>query len=661
MALDYTYIVTDDSIFVSAGGTTWLVPSSDEGKYAKLKKLIRDKADLKELKKLLDVAEEEGLRKWCNDQLKHNDAGISIGRDTVEIDGEPVYGGLCTQIITMYREGFSLEPLVGFVRKMRQNPSYRIRQQLWNFISACQKDGGFTLANDGDIMAYKVVTGDFRDFHTQTFDNSPGSVVEMPREDVDDDPSNVCSSGLHFCAYSYVNSFTRPGCRLVLVKVNPKDVVSIPDDYGFAKARCCRYEVVNEIDAPLKKPVYEEDERSSLDNAVWLETVHKVLGRSRTFTFKDEASFGMHPIAIGDVVEAYLDDYDKEYHIGIVMEHDSDDDYMPWKIGFIDHGKMTFVTWWVKEDNIGYPCESDARTEEDFWFSKLDSDPRLQNEDSRECTDKTYGLDEDGEEIKFSSGEEVLAPVGGEMVKAKIGGHLYFNDELHYTVVGDDGKFVGLFAEDDLEKPDDDGFDRAISELIAKMNRQDDGGKDDDRNKAKLLIEQGVAEILKKAKKSGEARQKDDAKKEAKEILDYTVRKMCDAAGIGCGDIAKLASELADAVFDQFDKRDSDDEDGEEDESFFDRLTDWEYAVENWLADAGRKKTARFIESRYPDLMDSDFRMRMAVAAKDYHPQDVKGILGEYLEKQMPDLEPSKRWRIVADNMRDWDAKAKDK
>ena len=37
------------------------------------------------------------------------------------------------------------------------------------------------------------------------------------------------------------------GDKIVLVKINPADVVSIPDDYGFAKGRCCRYEVVADI------------------------------------------------------------------------------------------------------------------------------------------------------------------------------------------------------------------------------------------------------------------------------------------------------------------------------------------------------------------------------------------------------------------------------
>jgi hypothetical protein len=37
------------------------------------------------------------------------------------------------------------------------------------------------------------------------------------------------------------------GERTVIVKINPRDVVSIPTDYNEAKGRACRYEVIGEL------------------------------------------------------------------------------------------------------------------------------------------------------------------------------------------------------------------------------------------------------------------------------------------------------------------------------------------------------------------------------------------------------------------------------
>jgi len=88
------------------------------------------------------------------------------------------------------------------------------------------------------------VRSDFTDCHTGKFDNSPGQVVTMPRNEVNEDKDQTCSSGLHFCSLSYLSSFY--GDKVVILKINPRDVVSIPSDYNNAKGRCCRYEVIEE-------------------------------------------------------------------------------------------------------------------------------------------------------------------------------------------------------------------------------------------------------------------------------------------------------------------------------------------------------------------------------------------------------------------------------
>ena len=33
----------------------------------------------------------------------------------------------------------------------------------------------------------------------------------------------------------------------MILKINPRDVVSIPTDYNDSKGRCCRYEVIGEV------------------------------------------------------------------------------------------------------------------------------------------------------------------------------------------------------------------------------------------------------------------------------------------------------------------------------------------------------------------------------------------------------------------------------
>lgn len=134
---------------------------------------------------------------------------------------------------------------IRFLDNLAQNPDQRMQEQLYGFL----KHTDVKINEDGMVLAYKAVSHNFKDIHSNTFDNSVGAVVEMPRDEVDDDPENTCSHGLHVAAASYIPQYGRKEYqhRVVQVLINPKDFVSIPVDYNFAKARVCRYTVAREV------------------------------------------------------------------------------------------------------------------------------------------------------------------------------------------------------------------------------------------------------------------------------------------------------------------------------------------------------------------------------------------------------------------------------
>ena len=71
------------------------------------------------------------------------------------------------------------------------------------------------------------------------------TLVYMDRNLVDEDKDRTCSVGLHFASFNYLQHFG--GSRIVVVKINPKDVVAIPSDYNNSKGRTCCYEVIEEV------------------------------------------------------------------------------------------------------------------------------------------------------------------------------------------------------------------------------------------------------------------------------------------------------------------------------------------------------------------------------------------------------------------------------
>lgn len=148
---------------------------------------------------------------------------------------------IVSRIVENFKKGVDFNYLLQFLDNVAENPSNTAIQELYLFL----EDNGLPITPDGYFLAFKRITNDYKDCRTSTFDNRVGAIVEMKREDVDDDRNRTCSNGLHFCAKGYLKFY--PGDRIVVVKINPADVVSIPSDYDNMKGRCCKYMVVAEV------------------------------------------------------------------------------------------------------------------------------------------------------------------------------------------------------------------------------------------------------------------------------------------------------------------------------------------------------------------------------------------------------------------------------
>ncbi len=173
--------------------------------------------------------------------LNYGQGHLSIQGETLFWKGVEFHNALSKRMIQMLQDGFDINPMVLFMENLFQNPSKRAVDELYGFL----EKNNLPITPEGHFLAYKKVRGDYKDCHTGTMDNSVGRVVEMERNQVDDNKDNTCSTGLHFCSMEYLSSFG--GERTVIVKINPRDVVSIPSDYNNSKGRTCRYEVIGEL------------------------------------------------------------------------------------------------------------------------------------------------------------------------------------------------------------------------------------------------------------------------------------------------------------------------------------------------------------------------------------------------------------------------------
>lgn len=168
---------------------------------------------------------------------------VRISDGTLYYQGIELRSGLVDRILESMNKGEAFEFYLPFLENLLENPSEKAVSRLFDFLVA----NDIEITGDGHFIGWKVVRKDYKDHHSGTFDNRPGVTVKMPRSRVNDNDEVTCSTGLHVCSKSYIKHFSCSTSRVVAVKVHPRDVVSIPVDYGDAKMRACQYEVMEDV------------------------------------------------------------------------------------------------------------------------------------------------------------------------------------------------------------------------------------------------------------------------------------------------------------------------------------------------------------------------------------------------------------------------------
>lgn len=174
-------------------------------------------------------------------------------------NGEVYYNGvvlhneLSRRIIEVMNEGLPFAPMLRFLENVEMNPSARSKAELFKFL----EHRALPITDDGYFLGYKKVRDDYMDFHSGKFSNAVGAVHSMPRENVDPDCTQHCSTGFHVGTIEYADKQFHSGSgRLVVVKVHPADAVSVPNDHSCQKIRVCKYEVVADYVSDLEGAVY---------------------------------------------------------------------------------------------------------------------------------------------------------------------------------------------------------------------------------------------------------------------------------------------------------------------------------------------------------------------------------------------------------------------
>lgn len=198
--------------------------------------------------------------KVVNTALREVSARFSFFGGKLRFDGDVVDKTITRIMLERIKSGDNnWRSLANFMLKLANNPSTESRRALYRWIS----DRHLTITQDGMIVGYKGVgkdglsghpgkgivhrENDLGEIETQYIEhdrlpNVPGTWVEFPRAEIDPNPDNGCSIGLHVGTKDYAENY---GTRLLTVLVDPTSVVMVPKDCEGQKMRVCQYYITD--------------------------------------------------------------------------------------------------------------------------------------------------------------------------------------------------------------------------------------------------------------------------------------------------------------------------------------------------------------------------------------------------------------------------------
>lgn len=250
------YIVNDQAIVFFFDGKPLKVKRTDAQYFQAIKIFDLPESD-----------QEEALKKIFEEKPdKFKEKGFVISSEEVFYKGDLIPEPLASKVRKMALEGLPIELFSKFWKNLKKNPSANSVRQLYSFLSYRE----LPITDDGCFLAYKGIREDGKSVQGNLdtkvkkgevdscgrISNGIGDVIEVERYDVDDNPDVHCSFGLHVGSLDYASSWAS---KVVVVKVNPKNVVSVPTDCGFQKCRVSKYKVVDSFENEIEYDLVDED------------------------------------------------------------------------------------------------------------------------------------------------------------------------------------------------------------------------------------------------------------------------------------------------------------------------------------------------------------------------------------------------------------------
>jgi hypothetical protein len=252
-------IITASFVSVTFAGerSPKMVSSANEKDYLEVVELCRNKNWEELYKKLYP---ETFIDKISGGELEIRD-GICFYED------QPVHNVVVSKIQECIDEELPYDNLLNFLKNTLECDSFDVLNELYLFLTSNES---MPINVDGSFLAYRVVDHEYKSKHPNPDGsyntNKVGEIVTQRRNRVNPNRSETCAEGLHFCSFNYISTYGYSGRdRVMLVKIFPQDVVAIPNDYNNAKGRCCKYEVIAEVENYVSGQTFEQHAKAKIN------------------------------------------------------------------------------------------------------------------------------------------------------------------------------------------------------------------------------------------------------------------------------------------------------------------------------------------------------------------------------------------------------------
>ena len=238
------FIQTGSNAIIAVVGSKSFTIAKDHPRISQIQEaLVNDDTDL--FLRNADVS--EAIKDFAHGE-------VTVENGVVKYAGTSIHNSMTDRILELMKEDLPFLPMILFLgrlygneaKKFPGNPSGRAVKELYQFLQL----RGMPNTEDGYFYAYKRTRDDWTDNWTGKISSKPGAKVPpMKRNMVDDNYGVACSEGYHVGSLEFVRGFTMNSGpqhgHIVIVKVNPGDVVSVPHK-GVEKMRCCWYQPMAE-------------------------------------------------------------------------------------------------------------------------------------------------------------------------------------------------------------------------------------------------------------------------------------------------------------------------------------------------------------------------------------------------------------------------------